>query len=851
MELPKAYQGKEPYIFVSYAHADSEQVLPIVSGLQDRGFRVWYDEGLPPGENWLEHLAERVTYCGAFVPFLSEKFLSSPYCKREITHAISEDKEPFAVFLKEKLDMTPGMKLLLCSVQGVYRERHNTLESFMEELCRSHYLESCRDGAYAPDDDRWTAPVPKTEMEAYYLQGKQYYERLRIRRVRTTAREPDEEDAAEAVKWLTKAAELGHAEAQGMLAWVYGELGKDGNARFWAEKAAEKGLALGQYVVGDCYMYGSGGQVKNEALGVEWYRKAALQGDCEAQYYLGRAYEDGMGVAVDRTEARKWYGKAADQGKQLAANALMRMYNEDMEAREQRNAQAWTKVTPDPAPEQKPEPKPAPKSEISDGLKKIFRSIDQEEWKKSMAALADNVNKEKAQKLYQQALPYYEKLCADWERGHFEVDDVEKYEETVALLREAKETFPITGNMYERKKIIYALARCCGCVTGPMAEKYGDQAEEYFESAGFGTLGVTDAKYQYALICSKKHDFVKAEEWFLDAAKRKHLESQYQYALLRSKKRDYKTAAEWFLKAAEQGHLDAQYQYALCCSELRDFEKAEEWYLKAAEQGHTEAQWKAGEVYDFAGPEEKQDPVKAIEWYLLAAEQGIERAKSRLESLGEKYYKEGQTLDDSKNHRKAAEKYLLGARTGHAKAQFCIAYDYKNGEGVEKDLGEAVKWYRKAAEQGENRAQNSLGDLYYNGTGVERDYAEAFKWFQKAAEQGNKFGQFNLGLCYESGNGVEKNLIEAMKWYRKAAEQDHCAAQCNLGCLYDKAERYKDAVLWFEKSAKQGYARAQYRLGMCYEYGDGVMKSKLAAKKWYKKAAEQGFSLAKTKLKEM
>lgn len=844
MTMPKAYQGKEPYVFISYAHADAEQVLPIVSGLQDRGFRVWYDEGLPPGEDWMEHLAERVAYCGAFVPFLSENFLSSPYCKREVTHAVSEDKEPFAVFLKEKLDMTPGMRLLLCSVQGVYRERHDTLESFMEELCRSHYLETCRDGAYAPENDRWTAPVPKTEMEAYYLQGKQYYERLRIRRVRTTAREPDEEDAAEAVKWLTKAAELGHDEAQGMLAWVYGELGKDGNARFWAEKAAEKGLALGQYVVGDCYMYGTGGQTKNEAVGVEWYRKAALQGDCEAQYYLGRAYEDGMGVAVDRTEARKWYGRAADQGKQLAANALMRMYNEDIEAREQRNAQAWTKTTP--APEPKPEPKPEQNAAQQLNLS-TEAVLDLRERLKAAAPIL--LKSGKAKECYQKALPYYEKLCADWERGHFEVDDVEKYEETVALLREAKKlSVPPRAEYYE---ILYALGRCCGCVTGPMAAKYGDHAEGYFYSAGYGTFGKAEAKYHYALIRSRKGDIEKAEEWFLEAAKSNHLESQYRYALLRSKKRDYKTAAEWFLKAAEQGHLDAQYQYALCCSELRDFEKAEKWYLKAAEQGHAEAQWKTGEVYDLAGPEEKRDPVKAIEWYLLAAEQGVERAKSRLEYLGEKYYKDGQMLDGRKDYRKAAEKYLLGAQAGHPDAQFCIAYDYENGEGVEKDLGEAAKWYRKAAEQGENRAQNSLGDLYYNGTGVERDYAEAFKWFQKAAEQGNKYGQFNLGLCYENGNGVEKNLAEAMKWYRKAAEQDHRAAQCNLGCLYDKAEKYKDAVYWFEKSAKQNYARAQYRLGMCYEYGDGVMKSKLAAKKWYKKAAEQGFSLAKTKLKEM
>ena len=856
VEMPKAYQGKEPYIFVSYAHADQEQVLPIVSGLQDRGFRVWYDEGLPPGENWLEHLAERVTYCGAFVPFLSANFLSSPYCKREITHAISEDKEPFAVFLQEKLDMTPGMKLLLCSVQGVYRERHNSFESFMDELCRSHYLESCRDGAYASDDDRWTAPVPKTEMEAYYLQGKQYYERLRIRRVRTTAREPDEEDAAEAVKWLTKAAELGHAEAQGMLAWVYGEMGKDGYARFWAEKAAEKGLALGQYVIGDCYMYGAGGQVKNEATGVEWYRKAALQGDCEAQYYLGRAYEDGMGVAVDRAEARKWYGRAADQGKQLAANALMRMYNEDMEAREQRNAQVWTKVVPTPEPKSEPEPKPEPKQEPefkldmdADALKESLGKII----KKPAVNIWEVEEKEaKAEECYQKAMPYYEKLCEDWERGHFEVDDMEKFEKTVALLREARDLSSfIIGRDRVRKEASYALGRCCSCVTGPMAEKYGGQAEAYFESAGFGIFGITDAKYHYALIRSEARDFETAEKWFLEAAKKGHLDAQYQYALCLSRKRDFEKAREWFLKAAEQGHLDAQYQYALCCSELRDFEKAEEWFLKAAEQGHAEAQWKTGEVYDFAGPTEKQDPEEAIKWYLLAAEQGVKRAKSRLEFLREQYYKEGEEQYANKNFSKAVEKYLPAAQAGHAGAQFSLGLCFSNGRGVKQDKAEAAKWYMKAAEQGDAGAQNNLAILYYDGTGVEQNHEEAFKWYQKAADQGNKHGQHGLGLCYEYGRGTEKNLAKAVIWYGRAARQNYANAQYHLGNLYYTAEKYKDAVSWLEKAAKQDIASAQLQLGMCYEHGKGVMKSKLAAKKWYKRAAEQGNGIAKMKLSRM
>ena len=43
------YRGEKPYIFVSYAHVDSETVLPIAEELHKRGYRVWYDEGIEAG----------------------------------------------------------------------------------------------------------------------------------------------------------------------------------------------------------------------------------------------------------------------------------------------------------------------------------------------------------------------------------------------------------------------------------------------------------------------------------------------------------------------------------------------------------------------------------------------------------------------------------------------------------------------------------------------------------------------------------------------------------------------------------------------------------------------------------
>ena len=64
----------------------------------------------------------------------------------------------------------------------------------------------------------------------------------------------------------------------------------------------------------------------------------------------------------------------------------------------------------------------------------------------------------------------------------------------------------------------------------------------------------------------------------------------------------------------------------------------------------------------------------------------------------------------------------------------------------------------------------NLGGCYYDGEGVEQDYAEAVKWYRKAAEQGYAVAQFEMGWCYKHGYGVPKDLAEAKRWYRKAAD---------------------------------------------------------------------------------
>ena len=95
---------------------------------------------------------------------------------------------------------------------------------------------------------------------------------------------------------------------------------------------------------------------------------------------------------------------------------------------------------------------------------------------------------------------------------------------------------------------------------------------------------------------------------------------------------------------------------------------------------------------------------------------------------------------------------------------------YAEGEGLAKDINEAINWYRKAAEQGIVEAQENLGYLYLKGDRVPKDRTEAAKWYRKAAEQGVAIDQNMLGLFYIKGDGIPKNTVEGLAWCILAAD---------------------------------------------------------------------------------
>ena len=79
-----AYEGKEPYIFVSYAHKDSAAVFRLVEQLNERGYRIWYDEGIEPGSEWPEYIANHLLGAEMVLSVLTPSAVNSVNCRREI-----------------------------------------------------------------------------------------------------------------------------------------------------------------------------------------------------------------------------------------------------------------------------------------------------------------------------------------------------------------------------------------------------------------------------------------------------------------------------------------------------------------------------------------------------------------------------------------------------------------------------------------------------------------------------------------------------------------------------------------------------------------------------------------------
>jgi hypothetical protein len=133
---------------------------------------------------------------------------------------------------------------------------------------------------------------------------------------------------------------------------------------------------------------------------------------------------------------------------------------------------------------------------------------------------------------------------------------------------------------------------------------------------------------------------------------------------------------------------------------------------------------------------------------------------------------------------------------------------YDRGEGIAKDEGQAVSFYRKGCDGGDPMGCRDLALMYRTGTGVAQDNVQAVELYRKDCDAGDVIGCTNLGLMYANGAGVRQDDKRAFALFRQA-----CDAGESYGC-YDLASVYADGI--------------------------GVAKDEAQAMKLYRKACSSG-----------
>jgi TPR repeat protein len=239
----------------------------------------------------------------------------------------------------------------------------------------------------------------------------------------------------------------------------------------------------------------------------------------------------------------------------------------------------------------------------------------------------------------------------------------------------------------------------------------------------------------------------------------------------------------------------------------------------------------------------------AIKYLKLSAEKGNVKAMKMLGSIYEKSTIVPQNLEESfRWYKKAVD-------AGSLEALVPLGVRYELGLGTQENKKLAFQAYKKAADNGIVEAYSRLGYVYLDGDIINKDAQEALKWFTKAYEANTKNKNKRdaskdaaaIGSIYYYGDGIPKDIVKAMQWYKTSVDLDqnifNLMPSYNLGNIYYDRKEYKEALKYYRISSKQldgKFVPANVAMGDMYFFGSGLEEPDyLIASKYYQKAVEQ------------
>lgn len=239
-------------------------------------------------------------------------------------------------------------------------------------------------------------------------------------------------------------------------------------------------------------------------------------------------------------------------------------------------------------------------------------------------------------------------------------------------------------------------------------------------------------------------------------------------------------------------------------------------------------------------------------WTLKAANLGNVAAMNRL----------GCAMIDSARH----ALYTDHLKTSSERLEFIIHFRDKYGrppmdnekpdfekpykEKRRKQIEDGLSWLLKGAKMDSIECLESLGDIYKEGNGVQRDLNQAIKWYKNVIEisADHKECLRKIGDCYFEIGKLNEALSYYMEAVKKGYNEGHIRSitpmphektqnpKYMIPEIYETINDYDSAIRLYTEYAASGEKAAQERLGWMYEKGIGVKQDYSIALQWYIKA---------------
>jgi len=574
-----------------------------------------------------------------------------------------------------------------------------------------------------------------------------------------------------AIKWLKRASNQGHAKAQFQLGLIHlkglGVKVDNKLAKSYFLRAANNGLDDAQFQLGQFYRRGLGGK-KNRRKSVKWYKKSIAQDNILAQFILGKMYLEGDGISRDYVKAMEWLGQAASSGDFQATKLLKKFekekpgaYREAKRLASQGGQRKTRKLATNRTNQSKSKrntkksTKKNPKQTAEDMLQSGMNYLHGEHGHKVNVSKGISLIKSAAKKGHPVAQYDYGVLLS---QNNFMDVDIAR---AVYWLEKA-----VKGGVDQAKPVLTKLQ-----FELMLSDKirYASTPDEQYKLATQYLLGNVIDK-----------DISEAFQWYLKAARQKHLKSQYQVGAMyhagSGVSQNTKKARYWLVKAAQRGIADADNllleidieKDRLMSLENRRFEFDDEEsnvvFSKNSKQERRNSNSEDPPQNDNKNGEKRVDVV------------------ALLKPLPQK--KPSRTVRNMDAGAQASSQMgviLSQAQQGDSQFQFVVAKNYLAGNNIDKNIDKGIEWLTLSAKNEHISAQLQLGTMFLNGEYVKKDLSQAYHWIKLAAEKGDSTAQLYLGDMYKKGWGIKRSNAKAIKWYRKSANHGNDDARKRLG----------------------------------------------------------------------